>query len=407
MDDILVIDYETGVINEDGSITASTDAYYENFRVLSCAASWFEGDEIKSIFLQGESAVREYLKTIPSDKKLVAHNLQFEVMVTLCRFPELTNLNWYADTMRLVQNYDNGGQNEFITIITEDDQLDGLDDDEEPGPDAEVKRVSITGLGLSKSLKRIMNVEDHKKEAYDWLKANGVKKGKEGESLHLLPDDILERYNIGDTENTLRLYQFLVEYFAVMEFDWTFDHRLFVSTLNKVVRATIVGVPVDRESLKVYIDKVAAEIKTITDDFTSRLTEPIKKVERARKLAEVRKRKTMRGRKNYLKRLKAKPEVYEKDVKFNVGSNKQLADLFVGVLKMQAKFVTEKGNPSFKSSALGQWGESGELLKTRRKRMLVLKQSESLYNLSAKDGVWHCTLKIASTKTGRMAGGQH
>ncbi len=91
---------------------------------------------------------------------------------------------------------------------------------------------------------------------------------------------------------------------------------------------------------------------------------------------------------------------------FNVGSNKQLAALFVGKLKMTPKFVTKTGQPSFKSAFLSQWGEGGDMLKKRRKRLLVLKQCDSLLALSEYDGRWHVDLKACGTTTGRFAGGR-
>jgi len=262
MQSYLTIDFETVEITPDGK-RASTEAYRNNFRVDSLAATWRHPEAgLQSVFIEGEEACRTWLKNNALDRPLIAHNLQFELLVSRCRFPELP-LNWAVDTMRLAQVYDNGGDEMYdIEYVFEE-----MAADPEAAPETEppkVKRKPTTGLGLVPCSKRILGVgKSHKEEAYAWLRANGVRKGKEGAHLHMLPKDILARYNIGDTEITHRLYEHCVQSFAVDNYDWTLDHELFLSTVSHLVNAKIRGVDVAREELAANLKIVEAEVSAI------------------------------------------------------------------------------------------------------------------------------------------------
>jgi hypothetical protein len=420
---VVVIDYETVEILADGSTRGSTEAYRDNFRVDSCAFSWWSEAKqaIESEFVKGEAAVKARLVSL-GETPIVAHNIQFEILVTKCRFPDV-QLNWYADTMRLVQVYDNGGDKfAFTKVETLDDILDQLERNSDGSSSANSvggvlakskggKTEGIAGLGLVKAVKRLLAKEfhDHKQEAHEWLRANVAecKTGRVGAYLNRLPDDILERYNIGDTENTLRLYRKIVGEFDDLAYDWRIDHSLFFRSVDEIVNAKIRGVRIDRRKLAGYISAVSEEIAQIAKDFRQTFEKDVKAVERQKILEAIRKRKTLKGRKKYLKKLRTDAVKWSEDVTFNIGSNKQLEMLFVGVMKMKAQFVTAKNNPSFRSAVLSQWGAGGDMLKKRRKRLLVLKQSEALMDLSSLDGRWHLDIKAAGTSTGRYAGGSH
>jgi hypothetical protein len=398
----IALDYET---EEDGR--GSTEAYRPNFRVSSAAFSWRDSSgAIKSEFIQGENSVYYYLERLAKAKiPLIAHNIQFETLVTVCRFRDLAHLlNWHACTMRLVQVYDGGGDDLAFEAPSIDDQLDALEGDKPK------KLKSLSGLGLSKSVARILRKPDHKKEAHDWLKANvdECKSGRHyGANLGKLPPDILRHYNVGDTEATLLLYEFTTKFFKSIKYDWTLDHGLYLNAVRMVVGAKIRGVPVDRDQLTVNRGVVAAEIDEIERGFRARFAAPIAAIERERLLKAVTKLKTLKGRRRLLRRVKSDSAHDRKVRVFNIGSNAQLQSLFVDTLEMPVTFRSDKGRPSFRSAVLGQFGEGGEMLKTRRKRMLVLTQIDSLLELSAFDGRWHLDLKLAATKTGRAAGGQH
>ena len=413
----IVIDFET---EENGH--GSTEFYRPNFIVSSAAFSWLTKEgAIKSKFILGEANVGYELERIAKGGlPVVAHNIQFEKGVSHCRFPNI-KLNWYADTMRLVQVYDNGGDPlAFETIETIDDQLDRLlreatDEDNDEGRPKKGKKkdkpklVMLAGLGLSKSCKRILQLEDHKKEAHEWLRENvpECKRGRVGAYLNRLPADMLARYNVGDTEATLKLYKFITDHFVTINYNWRFDHEFFLSSVDRIVSAKIEGVPVDRIAIDTYRTSVIAEIAEMGRAFSEKFSEPIRLVERDRMAKCILKPKTLRGRKGRLRRYKRDDPKLVKEVRFNVGSNAQLESLFCRKLGMVAKFKTAKGAPAFRSAVLDQWGDGGAILKARRKRLLVLKQCESLLALTVFDGKWHCDLKACGTSTGRYAGGQH
>lgn len=395
----ICLDYETIEVLPDGSTRASTEFYRHNFRVSSCAFTERDSasNQLRSWYVAGEPAIREELIKI-GKRPVIVHNVQFEMGVTRCRFPDV-ELNWYVDTMRMAQNWDNGGdENSFEILLIESEDEDGEDD---------AKKISTSGFGLVKCAKRILGAEDHKKEAYEWIQANvpECKKGKEGSFLDRLPEDIMARYNVADTETTYKLYEYLETAFLEKDFNWRFDHELYLSSAYHVVSNKIRGVLVDRAGVRAYAETVLKEIDEIGKQFEIRFADAIKVVERQRLLEEVRARKTLKGRKKYLKRVKSDPEKWADDIAFNVGSNKQLEALFVDVLKIEPKFFTEKGSPAFKSAMLSQWGEGGLMLGARRKRMLVLKQACNLYKMSEYDSRWHCDLRLAATATGRGAGG--
>lgn len=393
---MISLDYETIELTDKGPV-ASTEAYRSNFRVDSMALAFADG--APSEFIQGEDAVYQRLLKIPPHTPIIVHNLQFEQIVTKCRFPGL-ELNFSADTMRLAQLYDNGGDDSDVEYVVNEDTL--LDDDNK------IKRKPISGLSLVKCAKRILGAkESHKDEAHTWIRTNVSKsKGKEGKFLNLLPLDILTRYNIADAEITLQLYKYITEYFKSVNFDWSLDWSLYTSTVNHLVNAKIRGILVDRHTLIANRDTVAAEFTKIGVDFAAQYTKEIANIECQRAVDWVCEVKTRKGRTKRYQKWCAGHEVALDKIKFNVGSNKQLALLFMGQLGMSPKFFTEKGAPSFKSAMLSQWGPGGEALKARRKRLLVLKQTESLLALSEHDGQWHSDVKACGTSTGRLAGGR-
>lgn len=400
----VVMDVETVELLPDGSTRASTEFYRENFRVLSCGFTERREGNVVSWYVEGEAAIEAELEKLQG-RPLVAHNVQFEMGVVKCRFPSLYDkLHWYCDTMRLVQNYDNGGGDDaFERIILDPEDF----DEDELAEEANIKFKPLQGFGLVVSCKRILGLEDHKKEAHDWIYANvpEAKKGKAGQYLDRLPKDILERYNVLDTERTLALYEFITEVFQRIDFDWRFDHGLYLSTVHYISAAKIRGILVERDRLMVAGQKVVEEMDEINRHFHKRFAAEILKVERTKLLEEIRTRKSLKGRKNYVKRVRAKEKAYHKDIAFNVGSNKQLAMLFVDVLGMTPRFFTASGQPSFRSVMLSQWGSGGELLGKRRKRLLVLKQICNMLKVSEVTGRWHVDLKAAGTSTGRAAGG--
>lgn len=398
----VAFDFETVKLLPDGSKVASPDFWHPDFRVDSCAFTWREGDKLQSLFIQGEDAVGEQLKKhAAAGDEMICHNMQFEYGVTYCRYPGL-ELNWHADTMRLSQNYDNGGgkddfdwdlENEFSLV---------------PGDKPKLKRVPLEGLGLVKCVRRILSdPEDHKKEAHDWIFTNvpGVKTQKQaGNHLDKLPLDILERYNVADTEATLRLYEYITAAFARDGYDWKLDHSLYIPAAQRIAMSQKRGIRVERTKLTSFRDDTIKEIAEIEASFLRDFAKEIGQLELDRAVNWILAPKTTNGqRKRFLAWTEGKPAAL-KAIKFNSGSNKQLSELFVGHLGMVPKFFTKKGAPSFKSAHLFQWGSGGQTLLNRRKRLIVQKQADAILIQSAYDGRLHVQLRACGTRTGRFAG---
>lgn len=390
-------DYETALTNGSPSV----EFYRDDFRAISAAFSWPEGDALASEFVQGEDAIRQRLQALHSaGTTLVAHNLSFEYGVTRYRFG--LDFEW-IDTMRLVQNLDNGGKEDYLAPLLVGDaavpSFDGEDGDDLSDLLAPPK--TKIGVGLTAAVSRILPsiYHNHKDEAYSFIRDCGVKAGKEGANLHLLPLDILARYNIADSENTWRLYIECTEQFAAMDYDWTPDHQLYVSIVKQIVSAEARGIAVNREALAVHIEVVQAEVAAMEAAFRDKYAEQMRAVSAAQEDAEVAKLKTSKGQ------AKRRAKYALEPIEFNIGSNLQLARLFVNQLGMKATFLTAKGSPSFKSAFLSQWGEGGAILLKRRKRLMVSNHCLALYQLSERDGRWHPQLKASGTRTGRMSSG--
>lgn len=360
--------------------TSGLDFWSPTFTVKSIAVSYRSEDGVL-VSRFTETNVRRWLQQL-ADKQtpVIVYNAGFELGVLKCCYPEL-KLNIIADVMRLVQVYDNGTKDYHIF-------LEDLDDDDAEEVD--------DGFGLKVAGPRILggDFNDTHEVAYAWIRENlDVKRGKEGPFLGSLPGDLLRDYNCGDTENTLKLYEKITKEFNRIDYDWRPDHVLYMNVTRLIVESKVRGVKVDREKLQAYTVQVEAEIQEIEQKFLNALASPIEEVQRL-KLEEVKaKYKTEKGR--------AGAKVDE----FNPGSNKQLAMLFVDVMKMPVQFTSATGQPSFKKAHLHTWGDGGEILLARRQRLLVLKQAQNLLKLSEADGRWHIGLKSIGTSTGRFAGG--
>jgi hypothetical protein len=397
---VVAVDWETAELQPDGSYVASTEAYRPNFRVTSAAWTWEEDGKLKSKYLEGEDQIRAEIQFwIDRNARFLCFNVSFEGLVSRCRFPDL-NIVWEIDAMRLCQVMDNGGSGDDFVLVEEEDIL-------TPGDKPKVKRSPTEGLGLVKCVQRILgDTTDHKKEAHDWIKKTvpSVKPKSVGSYLHLLPPEIMKSYNVADTEQTFRLYKYITEYFRFAHYDWTFDHKLYMLSANKIISGKIRGIRVDREQLASYIEDVKKEIKAIEAEFCVRFASEIAIVE-ARRLDEyIAGVKSDKGKTKRREKYLAGEATAIKAVRFNPGSNAQLTTLFVDILKITPKFLTEKGAPSFKSAMLSQWGDGGRILKARRKRGIVLKHAEALYKLSEITGRFHPSLRAAGTKTGRYVG---
>jgi len=360
--------------------TSGLDFWSPNFKIKSIAISYRNEDgDLVSKFT--ETNVRRWIEQLHERQSpVIVYNAGFELGVLKCQFPDL-KLNIVADVMRLVQVFDNGTKDYHLFLEDMDDE-DAEDYDD--------------GFGLKVSGPRILGSDfnDTHQVAYAWIRENlDVKRGKEGAFLGSLPGALLRDYNCGDTENTLKLYERITKEFKRINYDWKPDHLLYMNVTRLIVESKIKGIRVDREKLAAYAVQVEAEIAEVELKFCNALAGHIEEVQRL-KLEEIKaKYKTEKGR--------AGAKVDE----FNCGSNKQLALLFVTVMKQPVQFTSATGQPSFKKAHLHTWGDGGEILLARRQRMLVLKQTQSLLKLAEEDSRWHVGLKSVGTSTGRFAGG--
>jgi hypothetical protein len=373
----LAVDIET----VDASGVSSFRWWKPGFSIQSLALSWRNGFDIESWFsmdpAQIEAAIRRLAAT---GRPLIVHNLAFEKGVFETLYPDLT-FNWFADTMRLGQLHDNGG--DWRDQIFLEDVL-----DEESSPDLGLTLEAVASRVLQRDL------HHHKDERDDYLRSLGVR-SRFGGHIHLLPADILERYNKADTAVTLELYEALAPLLdGVWQKDWPLYHNR-TRLMNSAYRR---GVKIDIEPLERYVYEIDRDVDKIEAEFKAYHAQNIEK---------------------WAEMTENPPE------DFNIGSNKQLKELFCGVLGMSAKHLTDKGEarvkakeitpeeaakqyPSFKSKHLATWGASGEILIKRRKRLLVLSQALSTLWM-AKDGGGRCfpEQKVAGTRTNRVSGGLH
>lgn len=391
MPKIVAIDIETSCNG-----TAEYRFWRKGFKIDSIAASWREDSgELRSWYSDTPRGIDSFIRGLAERQTpLVVHNLGFELGVFLKLYPSLS-FNWAADTLRLAQLLDNGGDWRDFQFKTADDLMDEILDEV-----AEVK----TGLSLEAVASRFLPADrhNHKSEAHDWLEQNHKIKSGHGSYLHLLPPDILRRYNIADTEVTLMLYEELYQQLELAGMDWSQDWILYTTRCKAMQEAYIRGIKIDREALRQEIYKVDAEIRAITTEFFEKTAEA--REEWARRTQE--RKKAQRKR----------PE------EFNIGSNTQLKQLFLSVLGVCSGKITKTGEekvekkeltlseasqqyPSFASKHLKLYGPLGEILLKRRKRLLVLQQMLATYASSEEDGRTHPEQRVSGTKTNRVSGG--
>lgn len=354
---VIALDFETALTTGEPSV----QFYRDDFRAVSCAFAWRSDGEVRERCSFGEASIGRDLGRLTGALFLV-FNAQFDIAVWLHRFPNIPVPQW-VDVMRLVQNADNGGE---------------------------------TGFSLQASVKRWLPVEyhDHKEPYYELIRAQGVKRGKEGANLHLLTKEQLGQYNARDAVVTLALYERLLQYFTDINHDWTIDHDLYKANIPFLIRAEARGILVDRSQARQAVSVFDVEVAGIERRFSERFSDPIGAIEARLRDIKLGRYKTERGK------LGASLE----DCVFNIGSTQHLKMLFCDELGMKAEFTTEKGAPMFKRQFLSQWGEGGKLLERRRGLIVAKQQTEALLHKSQDDGRWHWRLKAVGTKTSRMAG---
>ena len=354
---VIALDFETNGL----------DYYSPTFRVDSVAIALRKDDgSIGTVFGNGAEEVRAILERVSkAGHKIVVHNAEFEWGIFKCCYPDL-DLKPYCDTMRLVQQWGATG-------------------------DPHHRTYEFEGYGLKKSLKRCQGMLDEfdnwEEPAFEYLRENhGAKPGKEREMLDLLPPELFKEYNVGDAIATLVLQEYLTSAFEDEGFDWEYDHGLYLFITEQMIHSRIRGIDLDRGRLERYLIELDEEVAEIDKKFQETFVEEI---------AQVRQKLLEKEQAKYKKKIVTElPE-------FNVGSNTQLEMLFCDVLGMQAKHFTPKNGPSFSSKHLKQWGEGGEILSNRKKRLIVKNQVLALLENSEGEGKIHPSFQVAGTVTGR------
>lgn len=349
------------------------------FNIQSLALSWRDGLDIRSWFSAEPDKIEAAIhKLAATERPLIVHNLAFEKGVFETLYPDL-KFNWYCDTMRLAQLHDNGG--DWRDQVFLGDEL-----DEEESPDL--------GLSLEAVASRVLqrDLHHHKDERDEYLRSLGVR-SKFGSYIHLLPSDVLERYNIADTSTTLEIYETLA---PLLDGIWQKDWEFYSNRTRLMNSAYRRGTLIDIETLERYVYEINRNVDMIEAEFATFLSQSIDL---------------------WSKRFNTNPQ------DFNPGSGKQLKELFCGIMGMTGKHLTKKGEekvrkkeltreealkqyPSFQSKHLSDWGDGGLLLAKRRKRLLVLSQVLSTLHMARMgQGRCHPEQRVAGTRTNRVAGG--
>ena len=371
----LALDIET--VNSEGA--ADFRYWKPGFRILSIALSWRQLD-VHSWFSADPAEIDRAIRRLAATgRPLIVHNLAFEMGVFETLYPDL-KFNWYADTMRLGQLHDNGG--DWRDQVFVGDEL-----DEDASPDL--------GLSLEAVASRVLqrDLHSHKSERDEVLRAMGIR-SRFGSHIHLLPRDVLERYNKLDTTVTLEIFEHLA---SVLDGIWQKDWQLYEYRAKLMTGAYRRGVSIDMSALEQYIGTLDRNVDAIEAEFKG---------------------------KNAFAILKWAELTGNSANEFNPGSNKQLKELFCQVLGIRGKHMTKSGEervkkkeitqdeafeqyPSFQSKHLGDWGEAGLILVKRRKALLVLSQAlNTLAMAKLGGGRVHPEQRVSGTRTNRVAGGE-
>ncbi len=399
---LVALDLETS-----DSRGASFEIFRDDFKVDSM--SLFYGNGIQWYSDKPLDILDKLRELSEMQTGIVVHNKQFEYSVLTKLYPEYP-LNYVQDTMRMAQLWDAGGAEFDMEPTLTLEQSIALELGEISEDDLDKHWKKSKGLSLEACALRFLPSEyhHHKAVAHNWLKENHGIKSNYGQHLHLLPPDVLEAYNNKDTEVTYRLYEALKTLLG--DFDYTRDWQLYTLRIRHMAAAYIDGIHINRPVLLEYIKEIEAEISGIESRFLERFKTEIETVQELRLVRLVNdwaldsELKSDRARANRFEAV-ASGKHDDKWERFNVGSSHHLVLLFCEVLKIVPKFLTPKGSPSCKSSHLNQYGEGGEMLLKRKKRLLVLQQACNVYLGSAVDGKVHPQIRAAGTRTGRVAGG--
>lgn len=368
---------------------ASTEYYKPGFKVTSVAYTWRDKGKLRSVFYDDPVMIRKsLLKLEKSQRPVIVHNLSFELGVITTLFPDL-NINWQYDTMRMCFLRDGEGEWHKPSGVS---TLLGT-----------APPTAPKGLSLTKCAVRYLGHEGnaHKAEAYEWLEKHHNITKKHGAHLHLLPRELMARYNMADTEVTYLLWEDCQQYFKSINYSDRRDWQLYCMKTGLFSVAYVDGFHIDRPEMLEYIKYAESELERIDNELLEfigddilqqfehdRIEMDLKKLKSQKNIEAARQRRLKSGK-----------------LKFNPGSGKQLADLLMKYCDIKPTIFTKKGTPSTARDDLWQWGEAGRILTKKGKLKLQLGQALGIYMAAAYDGKWHVEVKPVTTITNRVKGG--
>ena len=346
--------------------TTGLDFWRPDFRVTSMAIAWRnEEQQLKAEFVDNTEDIKGVLDQLEGNT-LLFWNASFEVGILRYVFGK--EFSW-VDAQRLRQL-----RAPIDVMGWRDSSLKGA------------TRYWLPGMA------------DYEKPIYAHLKEKypKLKKTELGARLCEAPYNLLKEYNEADVLATYKLYESFLTHFQEKGYDWEQDHMLYRVIVDFVVDAKYHGIRIDSEQLEVCVESIKDEVAAMDKKFNDTFLTQIQNV---------------RERLRMKLQSKFKKKVVSVCPEFNTGSKDHLRMLFMEELGLEAQYKTKpskrfpEGQPSFKSTHLGSWGEGGKILEKRGKRLIVKGQAEGLIERAEFEGFFHPSVKVAgATRTGRLAG---
>lgn len=255
--------------------------------------------------------------------------------------------------------------------------------------------------------------ESNERELYDWLIANGYRKGKGADAGQMwrAPAEILGPYCCLDAVATLQLYNDVLnpvlEQFPQLR---AYHQREFLNENYLLIRQLFDGVYVDREQLAAYQESLIYEIDQANYNFRSIpsvaccLAEynkaQVAKIE-AKEPAQY--RKDGKESKNWINWKQRVDDARTVD-HFNINSNRQLQWLFYNKLGYTVRLRTDSGQPAVNTKALGLFGNIGKRLREYNEFAKERGYVDAVLDRLVSADTLHLQFRNPGTLTERLAG---
>lgn len=263
--------------------------------------------------------------------------------------------------------------------------------------------------GLKSAMEDILGwPESNEKDLYEWLRSNKMGKSEMAKA----PWSILGKYNALDAAATWELFKY---FSMVIEKNGMYHLKSFLSmelytSIELVIEQQYHGMTIDLQQLSSYAVELDKEIESKRTEFLEHSeVKPLVKEYQDAVVAELRKAepprltKTGKVAARYLK-WEERVAKHSSQIDFNIDSPKHLQWLLYEKLQYSHNVRTDKGDMSVGKKALPYLGPLGKLLKEYRELRDRRKFVTSLAGVQ-KDGVFHPSVKIHATVTGRSGGG--